>query len=192
MINLYRNILRSRYVSRVNSELPDLLSLLIMSLKAGVSLPKALEVASVELSEPIRSELAVVVAQLKLGSTMEEALSVFVKRVPTDDVALIVQSAEILRRTGGNLVQTFELLAETIEERRKVEKKIRVLTSQGIYQGIMLLAMPWFLGGALSVIAPEYIDPLLNTKLGIVFVLMGILLEVLGALWLWKIVVIRV
>lgn len=177
---------------RIDAQLTDALTLLGNALKSGLSLAQAIEMASIEMPKPLGPELGRVVAQLKLGLTVEEALELFAKRLPSDDVGLVVQSVEILRRTGGNLIETFSTLAATIEGRRRVEDRIRVLTANGMYQGIMLLIMPWGLGAMLYVIAPEYISPLFQTTLGLIFIGFGMLLETIGGLWLKKIVMIRV
>ena len=73
-----------------------------------------------------------------------------------------------------------------------IKDKIKIYTSQGTTQGIFLLLMPWILGLILFIVAPEYIEPLTNTRLGLIFINFGILLEVLGALWIKKIVMIKV
>lgn len=183
---------RRRRLVRIDRQLPDAMALLCNSLKAGISLPQALEMASLELPKPIGAELARVAAQQKLGRTVEDALSLFEERVPTEDVSLVVQSVAVLRRSGGNLVETFATLAQTIEGRLAVEERIRVLTAQGVIQGAVLLAMPWFLCAALWAVAPDYVLPLFSTRLGLMFTASALLLELMGAVWLKRIVAIRV
>lgn len=184
--------LRKRRLARIDDQLPDALALLGNALRAGLSLSQAIEMASLDLADPIRYEFARAVSNLKLGQTMEEALSSFGERLPTDDIALFVQSVEVLRRTGGNLVETFNAIARAIEGRRKVSGRIRVLTMQGFIQGIILLAMPWGMALMLHLVAPDYTEPLLSTRIGNAFIALGIALEAIGALWLKRIVVIRV
>jgi len=185
-------VIRKKRLVAIDRQLPDAMMLLCNSLKAGISLPQALEMASAELPKPIGEELTRVVAQQKLGRTVEDALALFAERVPTEDASLVVQSVSVLRRSGGNLVETFATLAHTIEGRLAVEERIRVLTAQGVIQGAVLLAMPWLLCAALWVVAPDYVLPLFSTRLGLIFTALAFLLEVLGALWLKKIVTIKV
>lgn len=189
---LFFSFVRQRRLVRCDRQLPDALSLLAGALKAGLALPQALEMASLELAGPLGPEFSRAVAQLKLGRSVEEALSLLRERLPTDDVGLVVQSIEVLRRTGGNLVETFGTLAQTVEARLRVEERIRVLTAQGMIQGAMLLAMPWVLGAALTLVAPDYLSPLFTTRLGVAFVVAGIIMEGVGACWLRRIAIIRV
>lgn len=184
--------IKKKNLSKIKMQFPNMLSLLSNALKAGLSLQQAIEMASIEIDDPLGSEMKQVVAQLKLGMTVEDALSMFSRQVPLDDVALMVHSVETLRKTGGNLVETFNALGVTIEGRRRVEDRVRVLTSQGVYQGIVLLAMPWALGFLIGVLAPNYLEPLFTTRIGFMFICAGVFLEVAGALWLKAIVKIKV
>lgn len=186
------SFVRKRRMARADRQLPDALALLANALKAGLALPQALEMASTELPAPIGAEFRRALAHVKLGRTVEEALSVLARRLPTDDVGLVVQSIEVLRRTGGNLVETFGTLAQTVESRLRVEERIRVLTAQGAAQGAMLLAMPWLLSAGLAAVAPEYLSPLLTTRLGLMLIAVGVVMEGVGAMWLRRIAVIRV
>ena len=64
------------------------------------------------------------------------------QRVPLEDVRLVVDSILTLRETGGNLSETFEVIAETIVERKKVQGKIKTMTAQGMTQGVIMCSMP--------------------------------------------------
>ena len=181
-----------RRCRQAGAQLPDALALLANALRAGLAFPQALEMAALELPAPLGEELAAAVAQLKLGSTVEEALGHLHRRLPTQEIALVVQSVAVLRRTGGNLAQTFATLAATVEGRLRVEERIRVLTAQGVIQGAVLAAMPWALALALHLVAPGYLAPLISTRLGWALVVLAVLLEATGILWLRRIVWIRV
>ena len=186
------NFVRRRRLLLADAQLPSALSLLCNALKAGLALPQAIEMASLELADPLGFEFARASAELKLGRTVEEALAIMGERLPTEDISLVVQSVAILKRTGGNLVETFSTLSQTVDSRLRVEERIRVITSQGVVQGAILVAMPWVLGAALFLVSPEYMKPLFSTRAGLAIAAAGILLEVAGALWLKSIVAIRV
>lgn len=192
LVRILLSILRKRRMVQADRQLPEVLALLANALKAGLAFPQALEMAAGELPDPIGAEFRRVLAHLTFGRTVEEALSVLARRLPTEDVNLTVQSIEVLRRTGGNLVETFGTLAQTVESRMRVEERIRVLTAQGLVQGAILFLMPWLLGAALALVAPEYLAPLLTTRLGVMLIALGIALEGVGAWWLRRIAVIRV
>lgn len=185
-------IARRRRRAAADRQLPDALALLGNAMRAGLALPQALEMASLELAPPLGEELGRVVGGLRLGRTVEEALSLLANRLPTEDVCLVVQSVEALRRTGGNVIEIFATLALTIEGRLSVAERVRVLTAKGIYQGAMLLAMPWALGLLLWALAPDYLEPLFGTRIGALLIAIGIAMEAIGGLWLKRIVMIKV
>ncbi|HPQ80236.1 MAG TPA: type II secretion system F family protein [bacterium] len=168
------------------------MSLICNALKAGLGLTQAIEMASLELGSPLGNEFRRISAELKLGRTVEEAMVTLEERLPTEDISLFVQSVAVLRRTGGNLVETFSMLAQTVEARLRVEERIRVITSQGVVQGFVLLAMPWLLAVALWFVSPRYLGPLVSTRAGLAMVAFGIILECAGAIWLRKLVLIKV
>ena len=192
ILDRVNSIAERRRAKRADAQLPEALALLANALKAGLALPQAIELAASEVAAPLGREFALVVAEQRLGRDLDEALGLMRERLQTEDVALFVQSVEVLRRTGGNLIRTFSALSRTIEQRRRIAERVRSLTSQGVAQGVTLLALPWVLVAALSVLAPEFMDPMFQTRLGIMLLMIAVILECLGALWLRSIVVIKV
>jgi len=73
-------------------------------------------------------------------------------------------------------------------ERKKVEGKIASLTSQGLYQGYAMCAMPFVLGAMFFLIEPEYMGPMLSTGLGWAMWLAVIVLDLMGMWLILKIV----
>lgn len=183
---------RRRRERVISLQLVDLLALMQNCLKAGLSIAQTIEMASIESPEPLASELRIVVAKIMMGSTIEDGLAQLSQRVRLDDVKLIVQSVDVLRRTGGNMIDTFAVLMNTIESRQRVERRARALTAQGRTQGAILIAMPMALAITLNWISPDYMEPLFKTRLGWFFIGCAALLESIGALWLWKILNIKV
>ncbi len=187
-IRLYRR----RRERIIENQLPDALILISNAIKAGLALSQAIEIAAEEVKDPIKYELGLIVESLCSGNSVDRALKSFEVRVRSKDVSIFVQSIEVLRRAGGNLVETLSLLAETIDERRRVARKNDAAVAQGKYQSYTLLVMPWAIGLMLWIIAPDYIDPLVSTRLGCFFIASGVILEVLGSVWMIRTVRIKV
>lgn len=177
-----------RRISLFNEQLVDALNLLANSLKSGLNLTQGLQVLIQESKNPISQEFGMVLSQEKLGLTIDEALEKMLERIPSDDLAIAIHSVLILREMGGNLSETFDTIASTIRERRKVSGKIKAMTQQGKLQGLILLLLPFGLGGALYVINPPYILPLVTTQLGWIMLMVMFLFQGVGALWIKKIV----
>ncbi len=187
-----RSFLGGRRTRKAKAQLADALVMMKGSISAGFTIVQAIETAASEIEAPLGEELEGVVARMKLGTSVDEALGELLSNIPCEDVELFVTSVTVLRRTGGNMGECFGKLIETIERRGRVESKVRSLTAQGIAQALVLLALPWFMLIALQFLAPDFIAPLFETGPGNAALVLVVFLEALGALWLRKIVVIRV
>lgn len=187
-----RSCLTRRRSRQAEAQLPDALVMMKGSIGAGFTIVQAIETAASELGGQLGEEFNNMIVRMKLGASVDEALGALLANVPCEDIELFVTAVTILRRTGGNMGECFGKLIETIERRRRVASRVRSLTAQGIAQALILLALPWFMMFALHVLAPDFIAPLFDTGLGNAALALVVILEVLGALWLRKIVVIRV
>jgi tight adherence protein B len=177
-----------RRVNVFNEQLVDALNLLANSLKSGLNLSQALQVLIQESKNPTSQEFGMVLSQEKLGLTVDEALEKMLDRIPSDDLAIAIHSVLILRETGGDLSETFETIASTIRERRKVSGKIKSMTQQGKLQGLILLLLPFGLGIMLYIVNPPYIHPLYSTQLGWMMLIVMFFFQFVGWLWIRKIV----
>lgn len=192
LVRLIFKIVRKKRLDAIDWQLPAALGLLKNGLKAGLALQQTMEIAAIDLGGPLGEEFGRVHEAIKGGKTLEDGLSALSERLPTNDVRLFVQSIETLRRTGGNLIETIDTLEKTLRERERVTEKIRTITANGRYQGVTLLAMPWMLALSIFAVAPDYIAPLFNTRIGRFLIAICFLMEVLGAIWTAKIVNIKV
>lgn len=170
----------------------DALSLMSNGMKSGLSIVQALGLVTQEMPNPIKQEFNKVLEQNKLGMPLEECFTALSERVKSDDVEMFVTSINILKETGGNLAETFDTIVQTIRDRIKIENKISALTTQGLYQGIFVAAIPPIMGIFFYQSDPEFMRPMFTTALGWFFILIIILLEVVGFFVIMKIIKIDV
>jgi tight adherence protein B len=175
--------LRLRRLDAIDNQLVDTLILMSNGLKAGLSLQQALELVVREMSPPISDEFGRIVKEIHLGRLTDDALRRFRERVPLEDVNIAVESILTLRETGGNLSETFEVIAQTILERKKVQGKIKSLTAQGMSQGVLVCMMPPAMLLIFSIIDANYVRPFFTTALGWMMLTVAIVFDALG-LWL--------
>jgi tight adherence protein B len=162
------------------------------SLKAGFSLPQALDLLAREMPNPMHQEMGLVVREMQVGVSLEDALAHLYERMPSQDLDLIISSILISRDVGGNLTEIFDNIAYTIRERHRIEGKVRALSSQGKLQGFIIMCMPPGIALALSYIAPNMIRPLYTTGIGwALMALIGVLLAC-GMWMIYKIVAIEI
>ena len=158
----------------------DGLALMSNGLKSGLSIVQAISLVTAEMPNPIQQEFGLVLSQNQLGVSLEDAFNNLAKRIQSDDVEMFVTSVNILKETGGNLAETFDTIVSTIRERIKVEQKIEVLTAQGFYQGMAVMAVPPILGVIFYQTDPDFMRPLFTTTMGWLIVGVIIALEAIG------------
>lgn len=179
------------YRRRVNKfvlQMVDALGLMSNGLKSGLSVVQAIGLIVEEMPNPIQQEFNLVLSQNKLGVSIEEAFLDLSRRVPAEDVDMFVTAVNILKETGGNLAETFDIIVLTIRERIKVENKIAAMTAQGFMQGMVVTAAPPALGFYLYMTDRELMDPLFTTPIGWIIVSVILLLELVGFFVIMKIV----
>jgi tight adherence protein B len=170
----------------------DGLTIMANGIKSGLTVTQSMERVVENLKNPISQEFALVLSQIRLGRSVEEALIELGERIPRPDVQMFVTSINILKETGGNLAETFQTICTTIRERQKIEKKIQAMTAQGLMQGIIITLVPIALIIIFSFVNPGYISPMFNTTLGLILLASMFALQIIGGITIRKIVKINV
>lgn len=147
---------QSKRLIKFNDQLSDMLNLMVNGLRAGYSTTQAMEAVSRELPPPISDEFRRVVQEMQLGVPMERALENLLRRIPSDDLDLIITAINVQREVGGNLAEILETISHTIRERVRIKGEIRVLTTQASYSGKFLAMLPVILMGILYLLNREY------------------------------------
>ncbi len=178
--------------NKIVDQMVDGLTIMANGVRAGLSVTQSMERVTDNMPSPIRQEFSLVLSQIKLGLSVEEALSNFGDRIPVADVQMFVTGINILKETGGNMAETFSTMVETLRERQKIQKKIEALTAQGVTQGIIVTMVPFILLVVFMFIDPGFVKPLFTTTIGIIFLLIMLALQVIGGLMIRKIVKIKV
>jgi tight adherence protein B len=168
--SLYVRFRQGRRQHKLVAQLPDALALLSSALRAGYSLPQAIENVSQHAASPISEELDRIVREMSIGRTHEQALINFGRRARSEDVDLAVAAVLINSQTGGNLARILESIAGTIRDRVHVKNQIGALTAQARASGTIITALPFGLATLLYFIAPDYFRPMFSNSIGLMFI----------------------
>ena len=188
-------IVKALYEKRCNrfvDQMVDGMTIMSNGISSGLSVPQSMDRVVENLSNPISQEFNLALSQMRLGMSLEETLIDLAERIPRPDVQMFVTSVNILKETGGNLAETFQTITTTVRERQKVEKKIQALTAQGVTQGVIIALVPFVLMVTIFMFQPEYIMPMFNTTLGIIFLFVMLVFQIIGGIAIKKIVTIKV
>jgi Flp pilus assembly protein TadB len=148
--------------------LPAYMADIASAIRVGRSLVGALGIVADSANEPTRSELERAVTDEALGRPLDASLTAVGRRMHSDDMDQFALIAELNRRSGANIAEALDRVAEGARERADLRREMRALTSQAKMSSSVLTGMPFVLLGALSVISPEYSHPLFHTTWGVI------------------------
>ena len=177
-----------RRAEKLREQLPDVLTIMASSLRAGHSFLQALDTTAKEIAQPAATEFQRVVAEIRLGRSAEDALEALSERVGSADFKWAVLAVNIQREVGGNLAEILDNVADTLRERATMRRQVRVLTSEGRLSGWVLGLMPFAIGFYMFATNREYIMLLFTSKVGLIMLGGAGLLLLAGILWMKKIV----
>ena len=184
--------LDERRRNKFNMQLPEALATMSNALRAGFSISQAFDSVVEQGENPMSEEFAILQQQLRIGMSFEDALDSMSERVGSDDLTLVTTAILISRKTGGNVTEIFDKISDTIRGRMKIERKVKTLTAQGRMQGMVVSAMPVFLGVIMVIVKPELMIPFLCSGIGMISVLAMTVLIAVGWWMIRKIVKIDV
>lgn len=182
----------SREKRRFENQLPDTLTLMSTSLRAGYSLLQATEAVSSEAPDPTAREFGRAIAEARLGRTVTDALNGIVERTQSNDFEWAVMAIEIQREVGGNLAEVLQTVADTMRARNRLKGEIRALTAEGRISAFVLGSLPFAMALFLWTTNQAYLQPLLDSSFGRIAIGVGVLLMAGGLFWLKKIVDIEI
>ncbi|MGK2949471.1 MAG: type II secretion system F family protein [Acidimicrobiales bacterium] len=179
---LLRSMVKRRR-KKFEAQLPDALTSLSGSLRAGRSVGQAMEAISREVPDPMGRELRKVVAEVRLGRTLQATLNDAAERVGSDDFRWAVLAMQIQAEVGGNLAELLDQVAGTMRERSRMRGEVKALTAEGRASAMMLVIMVPALGLVMAVMNPTYMAPLFSTSTG--RIMLGVCLVMIGGGYAW-------
>jgi len=189
---LYLRFAIGRRQHKFTDQLPDILDLLVGSLRAGYGLSQALGTLVEQLPPPASDEFRRVTRATELGLPVQQALTDLAERVDTQEIGLVVTAINVQHDMGGNLAETLETIAETVRDRIRMKGEIRSMTSQQRLTGYILAALPIFMAVVLNLVNSEYMKPLFEPGMMRVVAVVAVVLQVMGFFVISKIVDIEV
>jgi tight adherence protein B len=179
---------RKKRQKTMAEQLPDVLSILASSLRAGHSFLQALDQVAGEIKDPSAGEFHRVVSEIRLGRSIDDAMNDMAERVGSEDMRWAVMAVNIQRQVGGNLAEVLDIVANTVRERAYVQRQVRVLSAEGRLSIAILTALPFGIFFYLALVNPEYVAPLFTTMIGRILLLVGGTLMAAGVFVMTRIV----
>jgi tight adherence protein B len=158
--NIYIRIRSKRRIKAFNAQLSETVSMLASAIRSGYSLLQSMDLVSREAQPPVSTEFRRVVQEVGLGISNDAALANLYRRVPSDDLDLMITAINIQHEVGGNLAQILDSISHTIRERVRIKGEIATLTAQGRISAYVITALPVGLAVVMTTINPGYMAPI--------------------------------
>ena len=156
LVYAYLTFRRGRRIARFAEQLPDVIDVIVRSLRAGHPLPVSLALVAREMPAPAGLEFSAAVDEINYGRSIIDALEMMEKRIGYHEVRFFVSSIAIAEITGGNLAEILSRLAKMLRDRFKLKRKIRALSAEGRFSGYALSSLPILLFGLINLVSASY------------------------------------
>lgn len=184
-------VYRSRRRKKVISQIPGFLDILAGQVKAGRSLQEAISDTISLLPNQIRKEISWIYRLCRLGTPLSEAFLLWEKRMPCDEVALLVRPLRAALPAGGNIVELLTRTRDILRARIRMKEKMQSMTAQARLQATVLTLLPPAFAAVLSRIDPAFLPRALGTAQGKAILAAAAFLQFLGWLSIRKILSVK-
>ena len=165
----------------------DFTILIANTLRAGIALPSAIEMAIQTIDGPIREEFSIVLREHRLGVDLIESVERLNKRIKCENLQLFSATICVTMRTGGSMADVLDHVIETIRQRSAFFDKLKTMITQSEFEALCISISPFVAFVILYILDRELMGPMLTTKYGWLAISVVILLEIVGFIVLKKV-----
>ena len=177
--------MRKKRVQRIEQVLDGFVLALANAMRATPSAGKALATIQGVTPAPLDREIELVLREMRVGSTLEQALANLSARVRSFQLDAAMSGLLIGRQTGGNVPEILDSAANTLREMARLQGVLRAKTAEGRAQANVLAAFPLLLLCAFDTASPGYFKPLTESATGVMVALIAV------GMWLTSVVLTR-
>lgn len=174
-----------------DNQLPDLLSTVASTLRAGHGLRAALQTVADEGAPPASMELRRVLAEARLGRPLDEAFIAMCERLGWDDLMYVATAVQVQSQVGGSLAGVFTTVANTVRQRQQHRRRIRALTATGRSGATVLTVLPFAFAALITAINPNYMLPFFRSHSGHLLIVLCVISLSIGTFLLHRIVTVK-
>ena len=179
---------RHRRARVTEAQLPGFLEAIARGLRTGLQLgPAAVEAAS-STPPPLFHEVAPLAAELRRGLRSADVFDRWARCRPGSGAALAAAAMAFAATAGGARARAIDGVAATLRDRAALELEVRSLTSQARVSAMMIAALPVGFMLLSAGVGDHSAGFLFTTRLGLAILACGLGLDVIGGLWMRRIV----
>jgi tight adherence protein B len=173
---------QAKSAARFLDAFPGAVDMIVRMLRAGLPIAATIRAVGREAGVPVDSVFKTIADKIEIGIPFEEALTTASDQVGLADFRFFTVAVALQRATGGNLAVTLDILCDIIRKRRGVRLKAKAATGEVRLSAYVLGAIPFFVIGALTLVAPNYLTPLIRDPRGHIIIAIALSLLLLAFL----------
>ena len=177
---------------KMQEQFPVALDIFVRALRSGHPVSSAMELLTKEMNDPIGSEFGLIADEVSYGADLHEALENMAERWDLEDLRMFSVSLSVQQETGGNLAEILDGLSKVIRERASLYLKVRALSSEGRMTGWLLTALPVLTFVILFTMNPQFYLEVAGDPIFVVGFPAMVLWFLVGAMWIKKMVNLKV
>ncbi len=184
----FLSILRKRRQEIFLNDFADAIDVMVRGLKAGLPVNDAMKVIATESGPPVGPEFMDVVEGQRVGITIGEGIERMYERMPLPEVNFLSIVMAIQAKTGGNLAEALSNLSVVLRDRKKMKAKIQAVSQEAKASAGIIGSLPFIICGGMTVLNPEHLNPLWETDVGNITVVVAFLWMGTGVLVMRKMI----
>ena len=175
---------RNRRLGQLRNQLPDVVSLMARSSRAGLAIEEAFLLCEKMARGRLQAELQMCRSQLELGRALPGVMESLARRVQLRELGLLSTLLAVHRQTGGSLADALDRLSSLLRDRIAFRSQMAASSSAGRLSALMTAPAATFLFAVLLLLNPEHVEVFVTTALGRSFLALGIALNIIGVVWI--------
>jgi tight adherence protein B len=177
---------RKKRLELFEEQLPEALDMMTRALRAGYPFNEAMHYIAQEMQDPIAKEFSITFEEINYGRDVRQAFNYLLMRVPSVNLIAATTAILIQRETGGNLAELLDKTSDLLRKRFRFQRRVKTITAENRMSAWVLSLLPFAVFLAIALNSPDYVKPLFNTEAGNYLLGVGLVLQVIGALWVRK------
>ena len=175
--------LAERRRQQLEDQLADAMVSFSNGVRAGLSIPQAMDILAQQSPRPVRDEFRQIVAEFNMGKPLEQTLVEAKDRLRSENFSLFAAALLASRRSGGKLNETVERIARSVLEMQRLERRIASETAQARKSAVYMAIAP-----PLILVVYYFVDPintvaLFNTFFGQALLSAALVMNVMAYVW---------
>ena len=169
--------LAKRREKKFTAEFSNALDIITRGIRSGLPVHDCLKIIARESPDPLGAEFRMLVENLGMGMSIDQALEKTHERMPTPELRFFAIVLAIQQKAGGNLAEALGNLSTVIRARKMMREKIKAMSGEAVASAVIIGALPPGVAVLVTMTTPSYMMPMFTDDRG-KLLLMG------GAVWM--------